>query len=203
MTGTTGGDQLESVRATRRTLVVGGPEIVGAILAAGVIIGIATMTGVVGGSATSDDTPTGTPAGSARAVASTAVATPVSFAAVARTELAIESRVIDLRTELDKLVAKKSNGGAEISPVVRAITSTLTTNVTRIESLETAGAPAKTVAAIRSVQDDALASGLKTLSLSVRDDRGYRSGAKELVAILEPLDDLSAELADAAGLPAP
>jgi hypothetical protein len=199
VTGPGNGNQLEPVRATHRTLVVGGPEIVGAVFAVVAIIVLASVTGVIGGSGASGETPSERPSATAGAVAS-AAATPVPFAAVARTELAIEARVADLRSELETLVAKKSNGAAELSPVIRAITSTLTGNVARIESLAKAGAPTKTVDAMRTTQERALASGVKTLGLSIRDDRGYRSGAAKLVSLLEPLDDLSAKLADAAGL---
>jgi hypothetical protein len=115
--------------------------------------------------------------------------------------LDVEAQLWRARADLVAVLERSSAGGADTTPIVRAVASILTSSAPRIEALAAAGAPASVVDALRELHATGLASALATLRISVRDDAGHRIGAAEIVDILGPLEAMAAELASAADLP--
>jgi hypothetical protein len=194
-----------------------GPEMVGGLLAALVLVAVAVVAlAAGGGSPTAGATdgaagssppidPSGglfSPSGDIPTTEPPA-ATRAPWAATAARLLEADDQLVTLRDDLAALIDPRPKRADQIARALRNINELLLFANATIVRLDDAGLPPDQGEALRTAHSAALDHSLATLQLSVQNVKAYVSGAKDVLAALEPLETLAAGLARASGLPPP
>jgi hypothetical protein len=171
-----------------------GPEMIGSILAAGVIVVVAGAVLLPRPSGISAGTTLPASASPSDRTTPSAIVTPRPNPA-APTLVVIADRLLAQRADLEAERSRKDASVQVIAQLLRDINASLVLQDAPLALLAADPATADLAARIQATHDATFEAVGRAQQASIRNLKAYRDGAAEVVALLEPLVALRAELA--------
>jgi hypothetical protein len=182
-----------------------GPEIIASILVAVVVVvGISVALsgrrspGESGGTGV---VPSAGPSGAALSSESPLTASPFLPSTPARVLVEIVDRLLGQRAALEAEIAKRSTDAAAIADLLREVNASLVIQAGPLTSLAADPASTDLATRIRVLNQATFDAVHRTQRASISNEEAWRDGATEVVAALDPLPAIRAELAALAGEP--
>jgi hypothetical protein len=180
-----------------------GPEIIASILVA-VLVVVAVSIALSGPRSPGETSGTGAvpspgPSGIVEASESPLTPSPSVPSTPARALVEIVDRLLAQRAQLETEIAKRNTDAPAIADLLRDVNSSLVIQEGPLTSLAADPASSDLATRIRALNQATFDAVHRTQRASITNEKAWREGAAEVVAALDPLPAIRAELAALAG----